>query len=333
MAIFAEKLLKMDMEVLVKLLQVELERDFGYSESTVFEVLRATMEELQRAKLGVPPMSREARDAEYPTKPFGLFVPPSVEQLIGRRTLETEVELLSGRYTVLSPSAFLGYPDRGPSLQHVHNRVSMLITANKLKLPSIDNSSDTLPDESASSRSSLALDNMNSRLSVSQTSDDASTLTSGSRLQLSCPLDNSVSKQDVVMEDECMPPSRTSEYDNVEAETQLTHYEKHLEKTLALISKEIRDSKDGSTEQNGGDSIFGINGHWAGSRPPPSPGEQWSQFPQGPPKSPMLSNGRLSSGKQQIVLSKDGKEEKFKSIQSQQEIEIAHSDLERTTNL
>ena len=34
---------------------------------------------------------------EMPTKPFGLFVPPSVEQLIGRRTLESEKELVSGK--------------------------------------------------------------------------------------------------------------------------------------------------------------------------------------------------------------------------------------------
>ena len=34
---------------------------------------------------------------ELPTIPFGLFVPPSVEQLIGRRTLETEKEIVSGK--------------------------------------------------------------------------------------------------------------------------------------------------------------------------------------------------------------------------------------------
>ena len=85
----------MDMEELLNFLQLELSRDFGYSDDQVIESLQVCIDELRRAKLLLPP--RPADDSEQPKKPFGLFVPPSVEQVIGRRTLESHSDLIQGR--------------------------------------------------------------------------------------------------------------------------------------------------------------------------------------------------------------------------------------------
>lgn len=83
------------MEQLMGFFQGDLVRNFGYTDDQTIESLFACQAELRRAGLDLP---RPAADAsELPTQPFGLFVPPSVEQVIGRRTIETETELIRGR--------------------------------------------------------------------------------------------------------------------------------------------------------------------------------------------------------------------------------------------
>jgi len=75
--------------------QGNLEKDFGFSDDQTIESLKLCMSELQRVNLDLPPPPIDS--SEFPSRPFGLFVPPSVEQIIGRRTLESETELLRGR--------------------------------------------------------------------------------------------------------------------------------------------------------------------------------------------------------------------------------------------
>ena len=89
------KLLKLQMEKLVEFLNQKLEEDFGFPESYVIEQLKLSMDELRKANMATPP---KGDVNELPTKPFGLFVPPSVEQIIGRRTFETEQELLQTKH-------------------------------------------------------------------------------------------------------------------------------------------------------------------------------------------------------------------------------------------
>ena len=113
---FTERLLKMDMEDLVEVLQKSLEKDFGYNDDQVIEALQSSMEELRKAKMHVPPKPKENEILkELPTKPFGLFVPPSVEQVIGRRTLESKQDLIRGKRTssIMRPVI---PPDGGPAL-------------------------------------------------------------------------------------------------------------------------------------------------------------------------------------------------------------------------
>lgn len=75
--------------------QGDLVNNFGYSDDETINSLVICEAELRRAKLDLPPPAADS--SELPTQPFGLFVPPSVEQVIGRRTIETDTELIRGR--------------------------------------------------------------------------------------------------------------------------------------------------------------------------------------------------------------------------------------------
>ena len=83
------------MEDFVAFLQFELEKNFGASDDDVIESLRVCEDELRRAKLLSP--KPPADDREAPHKPFGLFVPPSVERAIGRPTLDHSPDLIDRR--------------------------------------------------------------------------------------------------------------------------------------------------------------------------------------------------------------------------------------------
>lgn len=109
-----EQILKMDQEELIAFFQTRLERNFGYEDDQVVESLTTCMTELRRLKLHLPPPATDA--SEHPTKPFGLFVPPGIEQAIGRKMLETEREMISGRRSLLRSSrlSISIPPDGGP---------------------------------------------------------------------------------------------------------------------------------------------------------------------------------------------------------------------------
>ena len=70
--------------------QGSLEKDFGYSDDHVIESLRNCADELRRARLDLPPPP--ADDLELPSKPFGVFVPPTIEQIIGRQSMVVDGE-------------------------------------------------------------------------------------------------------------------------------------------------------------------------------------------------------------------------------------------------
>ncbi|CAH1798329.1 unnamed protein product [Owenia fusiformis] len=79
------KIVKMDMEELFGFLQNGLEKDFGYEDDVVVDQLQVAMDELRKAKMDVPPPGKAN---ELPQKPFGLFVEPNIDKIIGRRTME-----------------------------------------------------------------------------------------------------------------------------------------------------------------------------------------------------------------------------------------------------
>ena len=97
------------------LFQGDLVSGFGFTDDQVVDSAMICASELKRAGLDLPPPPPDA--SEYPTRPFGLYVPPSVEQQIGRPILETPSELLRGRKPALHRDSRLSIsipPDGGP---------------------------------------------------------------------------------------------------------------------------------------------------------------------------------------------------------------------------
>lgn len=89
--IHRNKLLKLkDMDSIVHYLQVKLVKDFGYDDDFVVKAFEQCSEELRKAKMELPP---PASEDEYPQKPFGVFVEPTQDEMIGHRRSDfTEIE-------------------------------------------------------------------------------------------------------------------------------------------------------------------------------------------------------------------------------------------------
>ena len=84
----------MNMEEIVGFLQIELEQDFGMEDDACIEHLQVCIEELRKAKMDLPP---KGTVSEFPQKPFGLWMPPSLEMILGRRSYEpSQKELANG---------------------------------------------------------------------------------------------------------------------------------------------------------------------------------------------------------------------------------------------
>jgi len=69
------------MEDLIGFFQSSLAIDFGYDDEKVIESLQEAMETLRRSRLDLPLPPADPM-TERPTRPFGQFDQPSVEQLI-----------------------------------------------------------------------------------------------------------------------------------------------------------------------------------------------------------------------------------------------------------
>lgn len=111
------------MEELSHFLQTTLSKNFGFEDNTVVDALQVSMEELRKAKMDTPP--RPPDSSEIPSKPFGLFVPPSVEQILGRRTIESEKDLLSGKRKSIKEMQHPSIPaDGGPTALPVDDELS-----------------------------------------------------------------------------------------------------------------------------------------------------------------------------------------------------------------
>ncbi|CAG2213633.1 USP6NL [Mytilus edulis] len=76
------RLVKLSMENAVAYLQSGLEKDFGYEEDAVMDQIQVSIEELNKAKMLLPPKPKVNEEA---TLPFGLEIEPSIEQIIKGR--------------------------------------------------------------------------------------------------------------------------------------------------------------------------------------------------------------------------------------------------------
>jgi len=116
------------MEELMTFFQGGLEKDFGHSDDQVIDSLRECMEDLRRAGLDLPPPPMD--DGERPMKPFGVFVPPTIDQMIGRRSV------LAADGESHQDNALLIPADGGPAVGPVHssaeNRLSSVASSSIL---------------------------------------------------------------------------------------------------------------------------------------------------------------------------------------------------------
>ncbi len=242
MSFIPGKILKQSMEDLVEFFQSGLQKDFGFSDDHVVDVLQGTIDELKRLKLQLP---APGETNELPTKPFGLFVPPSMEQMIMRRPVEPESELLQGkRGSILEVRPSIP-ADGGPALVPFSHRLSHLSSGQES--PTFDEEYETATD-GFSSRASIP-DYRSSRTSfvTMDTSDVASTTPTMSRptqfyssfhtlndMDLSS-FPRSMDFADISHDREpirkrnSLSSSQVSDYDNV---NNASPYEQDLERTL-----------------------------------------------------------------------------------------------------
>lgn len=80
-----ERIMRLNMEELFEFFQGSIAQDFGYDDDRVIESLQEAMEELKRTKLDIPPGGDNP--PEKPTRAFGIFEPPTIEDLINRMSV------------------------------------------------------------------------------------------------------------------------------------------------------------------------------------------------------------------------------------------------------
>ena len=118
--------------------QGDLIGNSDFSDDQIIDSATTCHNELKRSRLELPPPPPDA--SENPTRPFGLFVPPSVEQQIGRPILETPSELLRGRRSALRHDSRLSIsipPDGGPVILESLDIPAGTSTTHSPRLPSV----------------------------------------------------------------------------------------------------------------------------------------------------------------------------------------------------
>jgi len=125
--------------------QGALEKDFGYSDDFVIESLRNCTDELRRARLDLPPPP--ADDSEIPHKPFGVFVTPTIEQIIGRQSVVMDGQNADGE--VVIPA------DGGPVIVPLRSSMAVNHRPSSVSSSSVLDHYDTATDGMSSRRISV----------------------------------------------------------------------------------------------------------------------------------------------------------------------------------
>ena len=245
--------MKMGQEEIMGFFQNNLVKNFGYDDDRVVEALRDSLEELKSKKLDIPKRDKSTAN-ELPTKPFGLFVPPSVEQVIGRRTLETETDLVTGKKTSIKDWRPFIPADGGPAQLPLELLPPKQPDSARTSVADDDDKYDTLTTDGASSRASVA---HSSRTSVMDTSDAGSHATTVSQQPSSVDAQElpaqTPSPKTVVEVETTLTPEQTSEYDNLNN----GYYEKDLDVSLDNVVI----PNDPGVRYNNGVAVIELNGY------------------------------------------------------------------------
>jgi len=98
--VFAGKIMHQSADELITFFQSDLMSGFGFDDDYVIRSLVISMQELHRMKLLLPAPPRSGDIEEKPTKPFGSFEPPSVEQFIASMQQESANREFIGRPSI-----------------------------------------------------------------------------------------------------------------------------------------------------------------------------------------------------------------------------------------
>jgi len=151
------------MEELLGFFQGDLEKDFGFEDDHVIESLYDSMEELKRSKFDLPPPPSPDAN-ERPTKPFGVFVTPTINQLIGRQAGETGTGSATDKL-VLPADGGPVIPPRGGMRTESRDAGKRSSVASSLRSRSGDNYDTTTDGGRSSRRHSLKDDYRSSQTS------------------------------------------------------------------------------------------------------------------------------------------------------------------------
>lgn len=225
--------MRLSCDELITFFQSGLMLDFGIDDNYVIQSLSITMQELQRMKLEIPTAPRSSDPVEKPTKPFGCFEPPSVEQLIASMQGE-----------VVDGSEFLGRPsippDGGPAIVP-----DALLKRNASNWSFLGRENDEVSSSHASavatdcpsSRTSLVSNLLDNIGSVSTTNEPG--IVSFTTAECTVSSRTTLTGHSVEVDQ-----ISNSEYDNVPANTGnefSSVYEQELEQTLESIEQEIHE--------------------------------------------------------------------------------------------
>ena len=263
----------MGMEDLVGFVQGALEKDFGYEDDQVIDTLQASIEELTKAKMATPPGPTPQN--ELPSKPFGLFVPPSVEKVIGKRTLDkrsrSSVSPHRSQPTVHADGGHAVVP-----VSNVSSRISQ-VSSNRDTSPSVEENYDTGTEGNSkasygdyqSSRTSFPDDGLSVGTSTSQRPGYSSFTALNETLDEFNQMQAKMAESNLSPVQHIGEPDDASDYDNLN--TSMT-YEQDLEQTLESLAVTDYQEPEPVHSNSRGVTVLNVNGyHESTSAPiPPS---------------------------------------------------------------
>nr|XP_022915710.1 USP6 N-terminal-like protein isoform X1 [Onthophagus taurus] len=144
-----------DMDSITQFIQVKLYKDFLYDEDAVIQMLERSMDELKKSKLDLPP---PASKEELPNRPFGIFIEPTFEQIVGHRLEKfSEKEKETNELVLLRREQARQSMEESRESQASTGGESVGNAGSKFSFdPSMDDASSLLDCEHTGSRRSLA---------------------------------------------------------------------------------------------------------------------------------------------------------------------------------
>jgi len=203
--------------------------DFGFDDDYVIQSLVISMQELHRMKLELPAAPRPGDAVEMPTKPFGSFDPPSVEQFIASMQPEAANGEFLGRPTIPADGGPVVIPE---ALMKRHASDWSFLARENDEVSSYHPS--IAATDCPSSRTSLVSSLLDNIASVSTSSNEPGIV---SFTEAECAVSSRTTLTD-------RSADANSEYDNVVpggCDEFSSVYEQELEQTLESIEQEIQE--------------------------------------------------------------------------------------------